>query len=147
MPFVNASSAAAANAGADLVPVADLGGKLRVAQAVFNFNTDAQAVYTIPIRLPRGARVLETAINTSVTTGSATIAIGIAGTAAKYRAAAAVTSADLWVGSGVATVGGVLNATAGAVLAAEEQLIMTVAAASLPASGRMVIRVIYADNS
>jgi hypothetical protein len=147
MPFTNATSVAAGATGGDFVPVADMGGKLRVAQAVFTFATDAQGTYTIPIRLPRGARVLETAINTSVTTGSATIALGIAGTVAKYRAAAAVTSADLWVTQGVATTGGALNAICGVPLLVDEQLIMTTAAATLPASGRMVIRVTYVDNS
>lgn len=147
MPFANASTAATGVSGGAAIPVADMGGKLRVAQAVFNFATDAQGTYTIPIRLPRGARVLETAINTSVTTGSATIALGIAGTTGKYRAAAAVTSADLWVTTGVATTGSALNANCGVPLATDEQLIMTTAGATLPASGRMVIRVIYADNS
>lgn len=147
MPFVNASSVAAGNATGDFIPVADMGGKLRVAQAVFTYATDAAGTYTIPIRLPRGARVLEVAVNTSVTTGSATIAIGIAGTVGKYRAAAAVTSADLWVTQGVATTGGALNAICGVALTTDEQLIMTTASATLPASGRAVIRVIYVDNS
>jgi len=147
MPFANASSAAAGATAGDFIPLADMGGKRRTAQAVFNFATDAQAVYTIPIVLPRGARVLEVAINTSVTTGSATIAIGIAGTAAKYRAAAAVTGTDTWVGVGATAAGGALNANIGVPLAAEEQLIMTTAGASLPASGRMVIRVDFVDNT
>jgi hypothetical protein len=147
MPFVNASSIAAGVATGDFIPVADMGGKLRVAQAVFTYAADAAGAHTIPIRLPRGARVLEVAFNTSVTTGSATVAIGIAGTVGKYRAAAAVTSADLWVTQGVATTGGALNANCGVPLATDEQLIMTTAAATLPASGRAVIRVTYVDNS
>lgn len=146
MPFVNASSAAT-GAGSDLVPSANLGGKLRVAHAVYNYATDAQGVYTIPIRVPRSAVVMEVAFNTSVSTGSATVAIGIAGAPAKYRAAAAITTTDTWVTTGAATPGTLLNAVAGVPLAAEEQLIMTTAAATMPASGRGVVRVTWVDNS
>lgn len=147
MPFVNAASAATGTPGADFVPVVQLGAKRRAARAVFNFATDATGTYTVPIRLPRGAEVEAVEINTSVTTGTATIAIGIAGATEKYRAAAAVTTTDVWVGSGTGTAGGALNANIGVPLATNEQIIMTTAAATLPASGRMVIRITYVDNS
>ncbi len=141
MPFVNNSSIAAGVATGDFIPVADLGGKRRTAMAVFTCAADAVGTYTVPIRLPRGARVVECALNTSVTFGAtATIAIGIAGTVGKYRAAATLTAVDQWV-----TVA--LNAAVGVALAAEEQIIMTVAAAALPASGRLVVRFDYVDNS
>lgn len=147
MPFVNANATAAGIVGGDQIPVRELGAKRRVAHAVFTFATDAAGTYTIPVRIPAGAVVEAVDINTSVTTGTATIAIGITGAVGKYRAAAAVTSTDLWVGSGAAAVGGALNAICGVPLAVEEQLIMTTASATLPASGRMVIRVTYVDNS
>jgi len=141
MPFVNASSAAAANAGTDMVPVADLGGKLRIASAVFTCASDGTGTYTTPIRLPRGARVLFLMLNASATMGaSATIAIGITGSTGKYRAAATYTSAD------TATFLA-LNAAHMSALTADEQIIMTVASAALPASGRLVISFVYADNS
>ena len=75
------------------------------------------------------------------------MAIGIVGTIGKYRAAAAITTADLWVGSGVATVGGGINGALGVRLTAAEQLIMTTASAALPASGRLLLRAIYVDNT
>ncbi len=141
MAFDNALSAAAAAAAADLVPVSLLGGKVRVAMATFTCATDAAATYTAPIKLPKGARVICGFINASVTMGgTATLAIGIAGSTGKYRAAATYTTADTFTLLG-------LNATVGAALTAEEQILLTVAAAALPASGRLVIGFIYADNN
>jgi hypothetical protein len=146
MPFVNAASVT--GAGGDKIPMAISGGKVRVAFAEFTYATDAQGTYTIPeCYFPRGTRVLAVDAMTSVTTGSATLAIGITGTTGKYRAAAAITSADLWVGTGVATVGGGLNGALGVVLTADEQWILTTAGATLPASGKLIIRVLYVDNS
>ena len=141
MPFANAASAAAANAATDLIPMADLGGKVRVAQAVFNCSSDASATYTAPIRLPVGARVICGFINASATMGaSATIAIGISGSTGKYRAAATYTSADTFTLLG-------LNAALATALTAEEQILMTVGTAALPSSGRLIIGFLYVDNS
>lgn len=141
MPFENPSSVAAANAGIELVPAARLGGKVRIATAVFNCATDAQATYTSPIVLPKGAQVIAGFINASATMGaSATLAIGITGTTGKYRAAATYTTGDTltWLG---------LNATLATPLAAAEQILLTVAAAALPGSGRLIIGFLYVDNS
>lgn len=141
MPFVNASSAAANNAGSDLIPVALLGGKVRAAIAEFTCASDAQGTYQVPIRLPRGARVIAGFLNASVTMGaSATIAIGISGATGKYRAAATYTTADTLTFLS-------LNAATGAELTAEEQIIMTVASAALPSSGRLLIGFLWVDNS
>lgn len=117
-------------------PVSAAGARVRCNLEVFNYATDAAGAYPIGAPLPIGARVLEVAINTSTSTGLATIALGISGTTAKYRAAAAQTTADQWAVSA-------LNAATGVPLTAEEQLLMTVAGASLPASGRLLIRVLY----
>lgn len=141
MPFVNASSAAAANAGLAAISASLLGGKVRLALAEFTCAADAQGTYTVPIRLPAGARVVFGFINASVTMGaSATIAIGIAGAVGKYRAAATYTTADTFTLLG-------LNAATGVALATEEQIIMTVAAAALPASGRLLIGFLYSTES
>lgn len=141
MAFDNASSAAAANAARDLVPVSLLGGKVRLAAATFTCAADAAGTYTAPIKLPRGARVICGFINASATMGaSATLAIGIAGATGKYRAAATYTTGDTFTLLG-------LNATVLAPLAAEEQILLTTAVAALPASGRLVIGFLYIDNS
>jgi hypothetical protein len=104
--------------------------------------------YQVPeLQFQPGQRILAIDCLTSVTTGSATVALGIVGTIGKYRAAAAITSADVWVGSGVGTANGVVTANIGVRLTAAEQIIMTTASASLPASGRLLIRAIYVDNT
>lgn len=141
MPFVNASSAAAANAASDLIPVSLLGGKVRVAVAEFTCASDAAATYITPIRLPRGARVICGFINASVTMGaSATLAIGIAGATGKYRAGATYTSADTFTLLG-------LNAGLAVALTAEEQILLTVGAAALPSSGRLLIGFLYVQDN
>jgi hypothetical protein len=86
--------------------------------------------------LPIGARVLEVLMTTSVTTGSATLALGITGTVAKYKAAGAVTTANVPQVFGPAAA---LNVP----LTAQEQLFLTIAGASLPASGTLVVTVLY----
>lgn len=141
MPFDNASSAAAANAGTDLIPASLLGGNVKVAAATFTCASDAAATYTAPIKLPKGARVLCGFINASATMGaSATIAIGIAGATGKYRAAATYTTGDTFTLLG-------LNATVLAPLTAEEQILLTVGTAALPSSGRLVIGFLYIPNA
>ena len=102
-------------------PVSAVGGKTRTSLEVFNYATDAQGAYNIGPAIPAGARILSVELNTSVSTGSATLAIGITGTAGKYRAAAALTTADTWVQAN-------LTAAVTDVLTADEQLVMTVAA-------------------
>jgi hypothetical protein len=64
------------------------------------------------------------------------LAFGINGSTGKYRAAATLTTTDSWVSVG-------LNAAMGVELAAAEQIVMTVAAAALPSSGRMVVLFLY----
>lgn len=142
MPFVNATSnAAGVNSAIGYIPSSLLSGKARVALAEFTCASDAQGTYTVPIRLPRGARVLCAFMNASATMGaSATIALGIAGSTGKYRAAATYTSADTF--SLFA-----LNAATGVALAAEEQIIMTVGSAALPSSGRLLIGFLYVIES
>lgn len=141
MAFVNAASAAIAQGGAK-VPHALFAGKVRCAVAEFTFASDAIGTYAAPeLQFPRGARILDVAFNLSATAGgTATLALGISGTAGKYRAAAVLTTTDSWVASN-------LNAAMGAELTAAEAWILTVAAAALPASGRMLIRVLWVDNS
>lgn len=87
--------------------------------------------------LPIGAKVLGVILTTSVTTGSATIAIGITGTVAKYKAAAAFTAVDTPTFFGIASV---LNTP----LAAAETVFITIAAASLPAAGTLDVTWLYA---
>ena len=68
----------------------------------------------------------------SATLGSSTIAIGVAGTAGKYRAAATHTAT-------VATMFGISSAADDAPLTAEETVILTNTTAALPSSGTLVV--------
>lgn len=118
-------------------PVSLAGGRLRVAACTFTFASDAAGSYTLPIILPKGARVWDARFNLSASAGgTATLAFGINGSTGKYRAAATLTTTDSWVSVG-------LNAAMGVELAAAEQIVMTVAAAALPSSGRMVVLFLY----
>jgi hypothetical protein len=88
-------------------------------------------------RLPRGAIPLFGVIETDTSLGAATVAIGIAGATGKYRAAATFTATDtptlFGVGAGV-----------GGALADGETVIVTIAAAALPASGVLRVMFFYA---
>jgi hypothetical protein len=116
------------------------GGKLRLAYERFTLATDVQAAYPIGTPLPAGAVPYAGFLLSTVTLGSSTIAIGITGTAGKYRAAATFTAVDTPTFFGVASVMGVP-------ITAPEQLLMTVGAASLPASGTLHIGLLYALNN
>ena len=139
MPFANATSIAAGAVTPNFLDPALLGGRVRIAMADFTFASDAQAAYTAPIRLPAGARVIGAFIGSTVSLGSTTLAIGISGTAGKYRAAATYTSTDTltWL---------LQVANTGAKLTAEEQIIITLAAANAPASGTLRVGFLYAQD-
>lgn len=83
--------------------------------------------------IPKGARVLGGRLRSGVTFGAtATIAIGIAGATGKYKAAATFATVDQPVAFGVA-------AGCAAALAADEDLILTVAAAAAPTSDHYLV--------
>lgn len=86
-------------------------------------------------RIPAGMRFVGGCITSSISLGLATIAIGNATTPGKYRAAAAHTAVDTPTSFGLA------SARAAAASGADEDVILTVAAASLPntAGGLLII--------
>lgn len=114
------------------------GGNLRVISDVITFGAEASgSTLTLGgIKLPEGAVVHYGVITTDTSTGSATFSIGIAGATAKYRALAAFTTTNTPTLFGV-------GAAVGTALTAQEQLIITTAAASLPSSGRLVVSIVY----
>ena len=140
MAFVN--SASTVGSGGDKIPVRLMGGKVRSAVAAFTFASDATGTYTVPeLYFKAGTVILDVAFNLSASAGgTATLALGISGSTCKYRAAATLTTTDSWVNVG-------LNAAMGTALTSAEQWLLTVAVAALPSSGRMLIRVLYVDNS
>jgi len=90
--------------------------------------------------LPTGATFAYGVLNTTVSLGSSTLAIGITGTTGKYRAAGTFTATDTPTFFGTAAQAG--NAST---LAAEENVIATIAAANLPASGTLVVDLYYSQ--
>lgn len=124
------------SAPVDLPLAGDVHGRVRV----FNEKVVLASQPTTDIvevaRLPKGARVLYGILNSSVSLGSSTLAIGVAGNTGKYRAAAVFTAVD------TPTVF-VPAAVAGDPLASEEIVILTIAAAALPASGTLRVMIFY----
>jgi hypothetical protein len=86
-------------------------------------------------RLPVGYRFVRGVLTSSVSLGTSTIALGITGTLAKYRAAAVFTAVNT-----PTDFGGAIEMAAGP-LAVEEEIIMTTAVASLPttAGARLIV--------
>jgi hypothetical protein len=83
-------------------------------------------------KVPKGARGVRHKITVGATLGASTLSIGIAGTAAKYGAAATYTTANTPV-----TVAKAANLAAE--LAADEDQILTVGAAALPNDGTVIV--------
>jgi hypothetical protein len=140
MPFVHANAAPLVPGG-PAIEHAINAGKLRIALAEFTFASDAIGTYAIPEMIFQpGQRIIELAANTSVSLGTAQFALGITGTVDKYRAAATLTATNQWTIFA-------LNAAMGVRLTAREPLIMTTSVAALPASGRMLLRALFVDNT
>jgi hypothetical protein len=123
-----------------------LGGRLRLFRATIALDapdltsTTAGASITasdpvVLARVPAGYRFSHGRTTTSVSLGTSTIAIGIAGATGKYRAAAVFTATDTPTNFGAAA------AIAAGPLAADEEIIMTTAVATLPttAGGRLIV--------
>lgn len=89
---------------------------------------------------PAGTRFIGGKITSSVSLGTSTIAIGTAAAPAKYRAAAVHTAVD------TPTLFGLASAMAAVETGSDEEVILTVAVASLPttASSRLVIDLEFA---
>lgn len=114
-------------------------GTVRCFAETFTMSTQA-TTDTIEIGfLPKGSVFLYGVLTTDTSLGSATIAIGIAGTTGKYRAAAVQTATDTPQIFGV-------TAAAGVAEAADRRVIITIATASLPASGKLSVTLFYAHN-
>jgi|SRR6056297_1900435 len=116
-----------------------VGGRLRRFRATVGMDGQAIADTVVLANIPPGHSFAYGVITASATLGAtATIAIGVDGTPAKYRAAATFTTANTPTLFGTA-----VGASADAVAAGEE-VILTVAAAALPDSaGYFVVDLYY----
>lgn len=120
----------------DLPVAGDVHGRVRCFNEKVVLASQPTADIVEVARLPKGARVLYGLINSTVSLGSSTLAIGIAGNTGKYRAAATFTAVDTPTLIGPA-------AQIGEPLASEEIVYLTIAAAALPASGTLRVLFFY----
>lgn len=116
-------------AAAGVRPAASVyGGRLKRLRASITMASQTTSDTLLLGNLPAGATFAYGVINTTATLGSSTLAVGVSGTAGKYRAAATFTTADTPTLFGTAA-----QAALATPLTAEEAVIGTIAAANLPA--------------
>ena len=115
------------------------GGRLKRLRATVTLASQATTDTLQLGNLPAGAVFAYGVLNSSVSLGSSTLAIGISGTTGKYRAAATFTSTDTPTPFGPA----VEAAASDAGLSAEQTVIGTIASAALPSSGTLVVDLYY----
>jgi len=112
------------------------GGRVRVLREKITLATQTTSDTIVLGVLPIGATFLYGMLTSSVSLGTSTISIGITGTTAKYRAAAVFTATDTPTPFGD-------DAAMLTKLTATETLFITIATASLPASGNLLVDIYY----
>jgi hypothetical protein len=119
-------------------PVATVyGARLKRLRGSFVYNAQTTSDTLVVGNLPVGASFAFGVLTADASSGSTTLAVGISGTAAKYKAAAAFTATD------TPTVFGKAACVGADPLAAEEQVIVTLAAATAPSSGNLYVDIYY----
>lgn len=114
-------------------------GKVRVFSEQFVYAAQASGSTITVATLPAGALPLSIQLITDTSTGSATLAFGDGTTAAKFVAASAYTTTDTPVEA-------MKTAPALTVLTAPTSVVITTAAASLPASGNLCVQTYFATD-
>lgn len=115
------------------------GGRLRRLRGSFTFNTQTISDTLTVGNLPSGSTFAFGNITTNTSTATATLAIGTSSSTGKYKAAGAVTTTDVPQLFGNTAVVGASDPG----LSADEQVIVTIGTASLPASGTLVVDLYY----
>ena len=108
------------------------GARVRRFRATIALASQADGDTVVLARVPAGYAFCYGVINASATLGLSTVAIGVAGTAAKYRAAAVFTAA-------APTLFGLSTAVDNDPLTASEDIILTNTTAALPSSGTLIV--------
>jgi hypothetical protein len=111
--------------------------RLKRLRASFTYASQTTSDTLVIGILPAGATFAYGVLNADTSSGSTTIAIGITGTVAKYKAAAAFTATD------TPTFFGKTAPVVASPLSAEEQVFVTLAAATAPASGNLCVDIFY----
>lgn len=115
------------------------GARVKRLRASFTLNAQATSDTLVVGNRPPGSVFAGIELTSSASLATSTLAIGTAANTGKYRPAAVFTTADTPTLVGTAA----LLAESDAGLAAEEQIICTIAVASLPASGTLVVDFYY----
>jgi hypothetical protein len=117
------------------------GGRVKRLRGTFTLGSPAVATTdTLVIgTLPAGSTFAFGVITASATMGTSTLAVGTTGATGKYRAAAAFTAVDTPTMFGVNTAVGAADPA----LAADEQVFITIGAASLPTAGTLIVDLYY----
>jgi len=108
------------------------GGRIRRFRATVTMAAQASGDTIVLANVPAGYAFAYGVVNASATLGSATLAVGIDGTAGKYRTAATFTAA-------APTLFGNSTAVDDDPLSASEEVIATVGTAALPGSGTLIV--------
>jgi hypothetical protein len=96
---------------------------------------------TITVAFPsKGESFLKGRLWSDTSLGTSTIAIGVAGATGKYRAAATFTTTGTWTEFSPAA------ATALDKLAADEEVLITIAVAALPSTGTLFVDLYFAQT-
>ena len=121
----------------DTLPMAgDVHGRVRCFNESVSLASQAVGDSIEVGRLPKGARLLFGILNSSVSLGAATIAIGVLGDLSRYRSGATLTTANLPILFGS-------TAAVGEALEDETTPILTIGGAALPAAGTLRIQWFY----
>lgn len=130
-------------AAPQVVPAAALAsGRLRHVTEIFSLASQASGDILVLGKMPAGSVFKGVRITAGASLGTATIAIGIAGTTGKYRAAATFTAVD------TPTVSASAATLAQGPLAADELVIATIGTAALPGTAeKLVFELIFTSPS
>lgn len=122
-----------------MVNTSVIDGKTKAYQATITLAGQNTGDTIVIAKALQGEKFVAGIITTDTSLGSSKIQIGYADDADKYRADAVFTATD------TPTLFG--NAAAMAALAADEEIIITVGTADLPASGTLKVTMIFAVNN
>lgn len=114
------------------------GARVRRWRGSIDLAAQASGDTVVLANIPSGHAFVYGVVTASATLGTSTVAIGTAADAGKYRAAATFTTVD------TPTLFGKSSAVGGAVHEEVEQVILTIGAAALPSSGKLVVDLLFA---
>lgn len=115
------------------------GARVKRMRATFTMNSQTVSDTLVVGTLPSGATFAFGILTASASLATSTLAIGITGTTGKYRAAAVSTAVDTPTFFGTAATSGAPDPA----LSAEETVFCTIAVATLPAAGTVVVDLFY----